>query len=1216
MKEPKTELQNSDFVHLHNHTNHSILDGLTKIPELVELTKNYGMEAVAMTDHGTLSGWIELYKGAKDGGIKPILGYEAYMAARKHTDRDPQKDKSRCHVTLLAMNNEGARNIMKLSTVANLEGMYYRPRIDHDLLEKYNAGIICLSGCAGSEVSEALQEGDYEKAKKLAQWYHSIFGDRYYLELQDHGHPNAPKRWDAQTKVNKGLDKLHKELGIPRVISCDTHYPYESDTEAHEILLCVGTGSLLKDTNRMSLSNFHLHVTDPAEIIKRWGVTHADAILNTKKIADRCAVEFDLGRVLIPTFPCPEGKTEEAYLEELVYKGLAERYANIPSDETERLTIAKVKRLLNAKQRERAEYELSAIKQMGFCGYFLIVWDFIHWGRSNRIVFGPGRGSAAGSIIAYALRITDLDPLKYDLLFERFLNPDRISMPDIDIDIQDTRRDEVVEYCAKKYGQDRVANILTFGKMAARSSVRDVARVFDIPYHDADRLSKLVPDLIQGRHVLLKDSIEKDPDLRREYSEGGWKKEILDFAQRLEGTIRSHGVHACGVVIAPDALVNHLPLEMSQKGVVATQFPMTQVEDLGLLKMDFLGLSNLSIISNAIRITNKAYGTEINLDQLPLDDKKTFELLQRADTTGVFQLESAGMKRYLKDLKASEFEDIIAMVALYRPGPMQFIDSFIRRKHGKEKITYFDSHMEDALSKTYGILVYQEQFMQISKDMCGFTGSEADTLRKAVGKKKQDLMAQMKPKFIDGAVKKSGAKREDMEKFWIQLEDFANYCFNKSHAACYALIAYWTAYLKAHYPAAFMAALMTSDSGNTDRLAIEIAECNKMGIKVLNPDINESFEDFGVVPETNNIRFGLAAVKGVGRVVTEIILEDRKNNGKFKSIEDYCRRINAQKSNKRVWESLIKSGAFDQFGDRSDLLFSLEAIIEFAQKVQKEAVSGQSDLFCLMGDSSTPDGALAAINMKPAPQKHSDKEKLLWERELLGLYLSAHPLDRYEGYFRESGEPLNTIQTERDGQNIKVCGITNSIRVINTKRGDKMAFAQIEDQTGESELIIFPRLYAEIADKLQQDTFVIATGRISGKSVGGQPIPDAKIIVEKIHFITDEEINSYKPTGKSYGSKATSDKQYHHEEESSITKTAKAKQQNKTIHIHIKDPDDTDKLSHAKDVLVANPGDANIILVLGENEKDKIRLPFTAEPSDTLQNKLISIYGANSVTIR
>jgi DNA polymerase-3 subunit alpha len=608
---------------------------------------------------------------------------------------------------------------------------------------------------------------------------------------------------------------------------------------------------------------------------------------------------------------------------------------------------------------------------------------------------------------------------------------------------------------------------------------------------------------VQGRHVPLEKSIRDDPDLSKAYQEGGWKKEVLDYAQRLEGTIRSHGVHACGVVIAPDALVNYLPLEMSRKGVVATQFSMTQVEDLGLLKMDFLGLSNLSIVSNAIRIVRKVYGNKIELSDLPLNDKKTMELFQRADTTGVFQLESAGMKRYLKDLKATEFEDIIAMVALYRPGPMQFIDSFIARKHGREEITYLDPHMQAALENTYGILVYQEQFMQIAKDMCGFSGGEADYLRKAVGKKKIDMMKEIKPKFIDGAGKNSGAKREVMEKFWDQLEEFANYCFNKSHAACYALIAYWTAYLKAHYPAAFMAALLTSDSGNTDRLAIEIAECKKMGIKVLNPDINESFVEFGVVPETENIRFGLAAVKGVGEKVADTIAEDRKANGPFESVEDYCKRIDSRLSNKRVWENLIRTGAFDQFGDRSDLLYSIDAILEFASKTQKEAASNQADLFSLLGDSATTDGILSTVQIATAPSRHSDKEKLAWERELLGLYLSGHPLDEYADHFDEDGETLAKIKPERDGQRVTVHGLVDSVRQILTKKGDKMAFVAIEDRSGECEIIVFPKVYAQIVNDLEQDRFIKVTGKISGTDASGYKIEDAKIIADVIEVVKD-----------------------------------------------------------------------------------------------------------------
>ena len=834
-------LKPSDFVHLHNHTFHSVLDGLTKIHDLVDKVKELGMEAAAVTDHGTMSGILDYYKTAKKAGIKPIIGIETYVATRSRFDRDPGKDKQRFHLTVLAMNNTGFHNLMKLSTRANLEGMYYKPRIDHELLEELNEGLIVLSGCASGEIGVALKEDDYDRAREIAKWYKSIFGDRYYLELQDHGHPKSNTHWDVQEKINEGLLKLSKELDIEMVVTCDGHYLTHEYQDAHEILLCVGTGSYLSDEKRMSLKDFELHLTDPRDIIDHWGEEFPEVIRNTKKIADRCDVEIELGRILIPKYPLPDGENEHSYLLRLTYQGLLQRYNGASKEEAEKLDPDEIIPKLSDEVRERAEMELGVMGNMGYEGYFLIVQDFINWGKSQGIVFGPGRGSAAGSIIAYALNITDLDPLKYGLLFERFLNPDRISMPDIDVDIQDTRRDEVIEYCAKKYGEDHVSNIATFGKMFGRMAVRDVARVLEVPYAESDRLAKLVPPPNQGRHIPLSVSIKEDADLRNEYENNPTAKEVLDYAIQLEGTIRSHGVHACGVVIAPDTLVNYIPLEMAQKGVVATQFPMGEVEELGLLKMDFLGLSNLTIINNAMRIIRKAYKKEINLSELPLDDKKTYELFQRGDTTGVFQLESAGMKRYLRGLKPTTFEDIIAMVALYRPGPMQFIDSFIRRKHGEEEITYLHSGMKNSLKNTYGILVYQEQFMQISKEWCGFTGGQADTLRKAVGKKKIDLMKKVKPEFVEGAVKVGGATKEIAETFWTQLEEFANYCFNKSHAACYGLIAYWTAYLKAHYPDAFMAALMTSDHDDTDRLAIEITECKHMGISVLSPDVNESF---------------------------------------------------------------------------------------------------------------------------------------------------------------------------------------------------------------------------------------------------------------------------------------------------------------------------------------------------------------------------------------
>ena len=638
-------LQPSQYVHLHNHSHHSLLDGLTKIPALVNAVKDMGMEAVAITDHGTMSGVLEFYKAAKAAEVKPILGMEAYVAARSRHDRDPQKDKARYHLIILAMNNKGYQNLMRLSSKANLEGMYYKPRIDHELLEEYNEGLIILSGCASGELGENLRADNYEEAKKIAAWYKSVFGDRYYLEMQDHGHLESPTAWDVQVKINGYLEKISEELDIPMVVTSDGHYLTHDDQDTHEILLCVGTGAYLSDEKRMSLKDFELHVTDPKEIIERWSKTHPEAVANTKVIADRCEVDIELGKILIPTFPTPEGHNEKTYLDQLVFQGLAWRYGEVPFEDAEAMTIEEARKHTPKNVLERADYELGVIDRMGFNGYFLIVQDFINWGKNQGIIFGPGRGSAAGSIVSYAVRITELDPLKYDLLFERFLNPDRISMPDVDIDIQDTRRNEVIAYCTEKYGEERVANIVTFGTMAARAAVRDVARVLQVPYGESDRIAKVVPQPVQGRHIPLAKSVVDDVDFKHEYETNQTAKRVIDFAMRLEGTIRSHGVHAAGVVIAPDDIVKFLPIEMSQKGVPATQFPMGQVEELGLLKMDFLGLSNLTIINNALRIIKKVFKTDIDLAKIPLDDEEAFKLFQRGDTTGVFQLESAGMKR-------------------------------------------------------------------------------------------------------------------------------------------------------------------------------------------------------------------------------------------------------------------------------------------------------------------------------------------------------------------------------------------------------------------------------------------------------------------------------------------------------------------------------------------------------------------------------------------
>lgn len=1227
-------LKPSDFVHLHNHTHYSLLDGLTKIDELIDFVKESGMEAVAVTDHGTMSGLVELYKTCDAAGIKAIMGLEAYVAARNMEDRDPAYDKERFHITLLAMNNIGFENLCRLITEAEMNGKYYKPRIDHRVMEKYNEGIICLSGCAGSEISMAIRNDDEERLKTLVDWYSKVYDGRFYLEMQDHGHPDSPTHWSEQTKINNRLMKLHDETGLPLVVTCDAHYIHHSDQDAHEVLLCVGTGSKISDTNRMSLKDFQLHVIPPDEIIERWKDTCPEAIRNTKRIADRCNVTLDLGRILIPKFPIETGETEKQYLDNMVYRGLAERYGIYTRDEAATKTVEEIKPLLSDEVNERIEYELSVVDKMGYNGYFLIVQDFINWGKDQGIIYGPGRGSAAGSLLAYAIKITEVNPLEYDLLFERFLNPDRISMPDIDTDIQDNRRDEVIEYCTQKYGKARVGNICTFGKMMAKNAVRDVARVLEVPYAEADRIAKLVPDPVMGHHVKLKDAIKTEPDLKKEYETNPTAKEVIDFAMRLEGTIRSHGVHACGVVIAPDDLVKFLPMEVSAKGPLATQFPSTQVEELGLLKMDFLGLSNLSVIQQALRIIKKVYKREINMNKLPLDDPKVFELFQRGDTTGVFQFESAGMKRYLRDLKPTKFDDLIAMNALYRPGPMQFIESFIKRRHGEEEITYLHPGLENSLKSTYGILIYQEQFMQASKEWCGFTGGQADTLRKAVGKKKVKLMEQVKPQFIEGAVKVGGATEEIANKFWDQLLDFANYCFNKSHAACYALVAYWTAYLKTYYPDAFMAALMTADMRWTDRLAIEMTECKRMGLRVLGPDINESYSDFATVGTTGTVRFGIAAIKGMGKALAEEVIAERDANGKFKSVCDFAKRVSGSKFNKKSWESAIKTGCFDSFGDRSDLLYNLEKIQAYGNKMQKDASNGQTDLFGAMGAAVE----IPEVEITPAPTKYSDKEQLMWERDLMGLYISAHPLDKYEAYFQEQTMPISEIKPNIDGATVIVGGIITNVRSLVTKSGSKMAFVKIEDKISEIEVIVFPKTFEQVGAKLVQDAVVKVTGRVNATDRDGNKVDEAKINAEQIDVITDEELQSYESTGVQLKvpTKGVSQKPRNRVSASNVSggkpsgsgkssapathfsTTASGDAQPikpKKVFVRVMDPSNTSALISLKKACANFPGLSEIILVIGE-EKKAMRMPFKCDPEQKLVEELRNYFGPEGVVVK
>lgn len=1202
------QLASSDYVHLHTHTHYSLLDGLQKVPALIERTQELGMEAVAITDHGTMSGVIEFYKVAKENNVKPIIGMETYVANRKHTDKDPVKDKSRFHLGLLAMNNTGYENLMRLSTIANLEGYYYKPRIDHELLEKYNEGLIVLSGCANGEVGEAIRAGDLAGAEEVALWYKSIFGDRYYLELQDHSHA-----WEVQRDINNHLLKMSQKLDIPAVITSDSHYLKKADQQAHEILLCVQTGSFLSDEKRMKLDDMDLYLTDPQDVIERWK-DHPELITNTKKIADRCEVNIELGGILLPTFELPEGQADDyGYLTEMVYQGLTVRYAQITKEEASKLSVAQAKKLLSKEVIERTNFELEIIKKMGFASYFLIVQDFINWGKDEGIMFGPGRGSAAGSIVAYGLRITDLDPLLYDLLFERFLNPDRISMPDIDIDIQDTRRDEVIEYCVNKYGQERVAHIVTFGKMAARNAIRDVARVTEVPYADADRLAKIVPPPIQGRHIPLEVSVQEDPDLKHEYETNIESRKVVDQAIKLEGTIRSHGVHAAGVVIAPEEIVKYTPLEMAQKGVVATQYSMGPVEELGLLKMDFLGLSNLTIVKNALRIIRKVEGIDLDISTVDLTDKETFALLSRGETTGVFQLESAGMKRYIKQLKPTEFEDIVAMGALYRPGPMKYIDDFIARKHGKKKTVYMHEKMRAALENTYGVIVYQEQVMQIAKDLCGFTGGQADTLRKAIGKKNASLLAAQKEIFVKGGKDTSDVPESDMNKLWESLEEFAAYAFNKSHSACYGMISYWTAYLKAHYPAAFMAALMTSDYDDTDRLAIEVSECRHMGIEVLPPDVNESYLEFAVVPGSKQVRFGMSAIKNLGRNAVEEIIRVRDADGPFASIEDFVKRVSTRMVNRKSWESLIKSGSFDAFEERNHLLVNLDAILAYGSKIQKEAASGQTDLF---GEVSEQISNKLKFDQTVTPTPEA--EMLQWERELLGIYLSKHPLDSIDDFSRENGQPIGEITTKDNDLRTSVTGVISDLRQITTKTGSKMAFVKIEDKSGETEIIVFPDAYSSSEASLVRDNIIHVKGKVSTKDRDGKLGEEIKIIADEITHISQETIDAYKPTGKDYEAEEKSKGSRRRSGKSSAPKEDRppAKPAQEKLYVHIKQPQDNDKLLELKQILNGYPGNQEVILVLGEVEKSALKLPFKVEVKADLIKSVGELYEPNCVAVR
>ncbi len=1051
------------FVHLHVHSHYSLLDGLAKIDDLVNAAKEMEMDALALTDHGNLYGAIEFYKKAKAAGVKPILGVEAYVAPNGLALKRPKMDETRYHLTLLAKNETGWKNLLKLVTTSYLDGFYYKPRIDKELLAAHHEGLICLSGCFSGELAKLVTAKRMEEAEALVRWYRNTFGDDFYIEVQPHMYQPTMPLTEAP------LVALAHKMGVPLVATQDAHYVHREDKTAHEILLAVQTNSKLDDEDRLSLRNFDISLRSPAEMMELFKELPA-AIENTVAIAEKCNVTIELGKTKLPKFNLPEGETSaNAYLSKLVDERLPARY----SEPSHAVT-------------ERVAYELSVIEKTGFADYFLIVQDFIRWARAHGIVVGPGRGSAAGSIISYILGITNIDPLKYDLLFERFLNPDRIQVPDIDIDFTDTRRDEVVSYVRERYGADRVAQIITFGTMLARAAIRDAGRALGLPYGFCDTLAKLIPGM--PLHTTIDQALDAVPELKTKYATEPDAKKVIDAARKLEGVARHASVHACGVVISAEPLTNFVPLQRAPQGddTVITQFEMHSVEDLGLLKMDFLGLKNLTIIEKTLRLVKETRGVDINLDTLPLDDSVTFKLFQSGETTGIFQFESSGMRHYLKELKPTSLEDIIAMGALYRPGPMELIPHYIKRKFKKEPIAYLHPQLEPILATTYGVGVYQEQMMRIARDLGGFTLAEADTLRKAIGKKIKKLLDEQREKLING-MKEKGIPAKTALAIWELFPPFARYGFNRSHAACYAIVSYQTAYLKSHYPVEFMASLLNISGTEIDRITFLVGDAKRLGIPVLPPDVNTSFQSFTVDGE--KVRFGLLAVKNLGANVVDAIITERSSGGPFSSLSDLLSRVQHRDMNKKSLESLIKCGALDSLGvERGQALDNIDDLIKFNQAAKRMNGSNQSSLFGA--------ATFAAVRMRPGTP--ADKGTMLaWEKDLLGLYLTDHPWNAYIPKVAGQVKPLKEVRAlpaptsdTRNGPRLRLAGIISGIQKIMTKSGQPMLFVTLEDLDDNLEVLVFSDTLAKHPLTWQTNKAVMISGRLSWRDAEPKLICD------------------------------------------------------------------------------------------------------------------------------
>ncbi len=1068
------------YVPLHLHSEYSLLDGAIKVKPLLEFAKENNMPAVAITDHGVMYSAIEFYRTAKEMGMKAIIGCEFYM----HDGDIHEKNASHnplYHLVLLAKDKTGYMNLVKLVSIAHCEGMYYKPRINMELLEKYSEGLICSSACLGGEVLQYLLKKDYDGAKAAALRFQKIFGEDYYIELQDHG-------LEEQKRTNPDLIKIANEIGAKMIITNDSHYLRKEDADWHDTLLCLQTNALKNEENRFHFPNNEFYVKTAEELRDsfKWldKEIFDECIKNTVEIADKCHLILEMGKSPLPHYEVPAGYTVESYLDYIVHEGLKERYGEVIPKEIE----------------ERVRYELGIIEQMGFSAYFLITWDFVHFAKTNGIPVGPGRGSAAGSVVAYALKITELDPIRHHLLFERFLNPERYSMPDVDIDFCIERRGEVIDYVSRKYGEDKVCQIITFGTYAAKAAMKGVARVFDIPYARSNQLASLIPSEPKTH---IDDALQPGMELKKLYDEDPEVKRLVDMSKAIEGIKNNTGTHAAGVIIAHKPLNEIVPVQPSKDGIIVTEYPMADLEKLGLLKMDFLGLRNLTMIHKTMKLIKQRQGIEFDVDRIPLDDKPTYDMLIAGDTDGVFQLESSGMKKLVKDLKPDVFEDLGALVALFRPGPLEsgMVTDFVERKHGRQEIKYAHPLLEPVLKDTYGTIVYQEQIMQVFQVLADYTLGQADMVRRMMGKKKLDEMAQQKGKFIEGAAR-HGMESKDAAALFEQIEKFASYCFNRSHSAAYAFVAYQTAYLKCHYPVEYLASLLTSVSGDQDKTQLYIEEALKKGIKVMAPDINKSFAEF--TPDEGNIRFGLASIKQVGEAVVEAIIQEREANGEFKSIYDYCKRLDSKCCNKKTLEGLIKAGAFSNIEkSRKQLWDNIDYITATASKEAKAKESGQGSLFDLLGNAEEVEDA--KFKLAGSDEEYDQRQLQIFEKEFLGFYVTSHPLSTIRDKLPFlMTHKISEIPELPNDKVVTICGLITATKQIPTKKDPSkfIRFVSIEDLSGKIEVICFNRQIQEYGSYLEAEQRVIISGKVSRRGEDEPPV----LLVESVKPVDNSNI--------------------------------------------------------------------------------------------------------------